>query len=127
MDMSVEDYKRAAKKSKSASLEDKFLEAFRLIKPAGVPDPERQYRPIQGRKFACDFSWPTLKLSVEIHGGAYRGGGHNTASGQAKDFEKHNVMAVAGWTTLYFNTAQLKDAEGCAFQVMDAIVALGAR
>lgn len=125
--LSVEDFKQAAKKSKQATLEEKFLSALTLLLPAGVPLPIRQHRPIPSRKFQCDFAWPEIKLSVEIHGGSFRGGGHNTALGQAKDFEKHNLMAQAGWVTLYFNTQQLKDAADCAAQVIDMIAALGER
>ena len=44
-----------------------------------------------------DFSWPGIKLAVEIEGGGWIGGGHNTGAGFASDIQKyHNAMRL-GW------------------------------
>lgn len=39
------------------------------VKAAGLPEPEREYRAIKGRKFRFDFAWVERKLLVEVNGG----------------------------------------------------------
>lgn len=38
-----------------------------------------------------------------------RGGGHTTAIGQAKDYEKHRAAAVLGWRLFPFNSHELQE------------------
>ena len=80
-----------------------------------LPEPDRQLKPLKGRKYKLDFAWayPTIKLGVEIQGGSFTRGGHNTGVGQARDYEKNNLLVQDGWKMLYFNTQQLKDLDAC--------------
>ena len=59
-----------------------------------------------GRGWRLDFSWPDLKLAVEVDGGVHRISGM-----QARDIEKHNALALAGWMTLRFSPEQCKSGE----------------
>ncbi len=107
--------KKTKKPSQKSALEEKFFELFRRLFP-DLPIPKRQYVFHKRRKWRMDFAWPELKIAVEIQGGGFmrrrgkggRGGGHNTAIGQAKDYEKHREAAVDGWILLPFNSHELQ-------------------
>ena len=94
--------------SQKSSLEESFATHGRIMFP-NLPPPVRQHRPIEGRKWALDFSWPDQLLGVELQGGSWSGGGHNRALGQAKDYEKANALTAAGWRCLFYSTPMLKD------------------
>lgn len=117
---SAESAQKLAKRSKKETLENSFLTHWAMLF-GSLPQPVRQYRPIPGRKFACDFCWPEERLSVEIMGGSWTGGGHNTALGQAKDYEKHNLMIRLGWRTLYYSTPMCKDMAAVVEEVAEVL------
>lgn len=108
MDCSPKQVKQLAKRSKKEALENKFLGYWVALFP-DLPPPVRQHKFHPTRKWRWDFAWPEWKLAVEIQGGSWVGGGHNTALGQANDYEKHNEAVRLGWRTLFFNTPMLKD------------------
>lgn len=124
-EMSTEAFKKVQKLTGKRKLEDTFLRSFEVMRPNGVPLPEREKTFHPTRKWRWDFSWPQVKLAVEIQGGSFRAGGHNTALGQARDFEKHNAATLCGWRVLYFNTQQLKDPSECASIVIEMICVIG--
>ncbi len=101
----------AAKSQKKAVLEDAFLAAWDKEFPQ-LPKPVRQF-PVKNPKTGCswklDFSWPEWKIAVEIQGGSFVRGGHNTAMGQASDYERHNYLTGRDWKVIYFSTPMLKD------------------
>ena len=110
---------KQTKPRKKLSLEDKFLREWeRQFAPpryeglAAIHDkeglwPHPQYTFHPGRKWAFDYAWPSLKVAVEIHGGAWVRGKHNRAAGMAKDHEKSNEAQRQGWIVLAFNTDAL--------------------
>lgn len=108
-----------------SELEEKFYAKW-VERYPDLPKPDRQHKPIEGRKFAWDFSWEfpwsakPVKLAVEIQGGGARGR-HNTVRGQYNDYEKHNLAVQRGWTVLYFNTLHFKDLEGIVDLVADVL------
>lgn len=57
-----------------------------------------------GRKWAFDFTWPELKVAVEIDGFGY---GHQAQQCLAQDNEKQNAAIELGWTVLRYNSRQL--------------------
>ena len=83
----------------------------------GFPDPEEEYRFLDGRRFRFDFAWPRVSISVEIEGGTYVQGRHVTGAGFAKDCEKYNLAASHGWQVYRFTTAMVKSREGIDFLV----------
>jgi very-short-patch-repair endonuclease len=103
------------KQSEKSRLEEEFYSTLLKLFP-DIPRPERQYKFHPTRLWRFDFAWPELKVAVEIQGGAFmrrkgrggRGGGHTTAIGQAKDYEKHREAAVRGWKLLPFNSHELQ-------------------
>jgi len=117
--------KPAVKASARKRLEDAFFAAFALVKPQGVPMPDREHRFHDSRKWRFDLAWPSIKLAVEIQGGSFVNGGHNRGAQQAKDYEKLNEAQRHGWIVLQFGTMQMKDVAGCVDVVLDVMVAIG--
>lgn len=103
------------KPSEKSVLEETFFEMFKKMFP-NLPPPVRQHKFHRTRGWLFDFAWPDQMIAVEIQGGSFmrrkgkggRGGGHNTAIGQAKDFEKFREAAVNGWILLPFNSHELQ-------------------
>jgi len=107
--------KQLAKQSDKAKLENSFHSHWVLMF-GDLPEPVRQHpilNPETNRHFKLDFAWVEEKLAVEIQGGAWGKGGHNTALGQAHDYARHNYLTRIGWRILYFNSPMLKDTAGC--------------
>jgi len=76
---------------------------------AGLGGFVAQFRAIEGRKFAWDFSWPEQRLLVEVHGGTFARSkkGHSTGMGINRDCEKANLATLAGWRVLSVDTKQI--------------------
>jgi hypothetical protein len=93
-----------------SKLEDLLLFQIRAM---GLPEPEREYRAIKGRKFRFDFAWtePHHRLLVEVQGGTYTKGAHSTGAGIARDYEKANLACLAGWRCLSFDGKAVKSGE----------------
>lgn len=91
-----------------------------LVKIAGVPEPETEYRFDAARRWRFDYAWPARKIAVEIDGGNWaqtnkaRWGtgagvaGHNSGTGRDRDNEKQNAAVVAGWKVLRYTASSLK-------------------
>ena len=58
---------------------------FSQIAAAGLPAPIRQAAIIPGRSYAWDFCWPEDRVVLDVQGGQFRGGGHQTAGGLEND------------------------------------------
>lgn len=87
-----------------------------------IPPPERECRLVPHRRFRWDFCWRDSHTAVEIQGGVYSGGRHTRGKGYERDMEKHNLLALDGWTVLYFTGGQLrKDPAGVVAQVRRAL------
>ena len=85
------------------------------LQERGFPDPEEEYRFLDGRRFRFDFAWPTANVAVEIEGGTFVQGRHVTGAGFSKDCEKYNLATRDGWRVYRFTTAMVKSEEGIAF------------
>lgn len=90
-------------------LEREFAFQLRALK---VPEPERQYRFHNTRKWRFDFSWPDRKLAVEIEGGIWAKGAHTRGKRFNSDAEKYNAAALAGWQVLRYTTDTVKNWHG---------------
>ena len=96
-----------------------FLHFWQLLAPA-APAPVAEYRFHPTRKWRFDWAWPSLRVAVEVDGGAWlaRGGRH----AQDPDREKLNAAAALRWLVFRFSPAMLKrDPVGCVEQVLQAI------
>ncbi len=87
-----------------------------------LPEPIRDHKFAEcvGRKFRLDFSWPHLKLGVELDGGGARSR-HATVKGYATDCDKLNLGTCLGWRFLRFNVIHLKKMADVVDLVADVI------
>ncbi len=89
------------------------------VKLAGLPRPlrDREHyfaREATGRGWRFDFSWPGLKLAVEVDGGV-----HRISNRFDGDMEKFNVAAALGWTVYHVSPEQVRS--GLAIDALRAI------
>lgn len=106
------------KKTNQFELED---ELFWQIRAAGLTEPFRQYKLVPGRKLAWDFAWVFHKLVVEVNGGTYvPQTGHTSGKGIARDYEKANLAALAGWKQLTFTAKDVHD--GIALEMIERVL-----
>lgn len=114
------DVKKLAKRSQKETLENNFHAHWALMF-GNLPEPVRQHKFHPERKWRWDFAWPDQKLAVEIQGGSWVGGGHNTGAGQAKDYEKLNAATRLGWRCLLYSTPMLKDMASVVEEVAEIL------
>ncbi len=84
----------------------------------GLPRPEVEVRVCEDRMWRVDFLWecgcaigcvdrPPVRLSVEVHGGTWVGGGHSRGVRQASDFAKGHRCTLNGWHRMEFTPRQV--------------------
>jgi very-short-patch-repair endonuclease len=68
----------------------------------------RQFRYVEGRKFAADFAFPASRLLIEVQGGVFmRRGAHAGPTAAKKDMERLNLATCGGWRVLQFGPHNL--------------------
>src|ERR1051325_2237027 len=72
-----------------------MLEA--LLRTLKVPEPVREFKFDEKRKWRFDYAWPDHKVALEVEGGIWNQGRHNRGSGFIKDIEKYNAAGGLGW------------------------------
>jgi very-short-patch-repair endonuclease len=89
-------------------LERKFL---RLLRAAGLPEPEVQYRIYDGDRLLArvDFAYPELWLAMEVDGFRWHGG----RTGWAHDLSRGNALTNRRWRLLHI-TKEHMDGSGAA-------------
>ena len=58
------------------------------------------------RRWRFDYAIPRLKIAIEIDGGVWIRGRHNSPKGYINDMEKFNEAAALGWVVLKFTPEQ---------------------
>ena len=109
---------------------------FDQIVAAGLPEPEREIRFHDTRKWRLDLGYSEIKLAVEVEGQVWgrlvkchncgvrvrkrirggkmgpvreAGGRHTRGDGFSGDIEKYNEALLAGWRVLKATPAMIKD------------------
>jgi hypothetical protein len=82
---------------------------FGLLKREGIPLPVTEFRFAPPRRWRMDFCWRAQFVGLEVDGATWVGGRHTRGSGWAKDTEKLNAAAVAGYRMLRCTPRQLHD------------------
>jgi len=95
--MQISEYRKLLKES---PLEREFIQAYKLY---GIPEPLREYKFHETRKWRFDFCWPDIKVAVELEGGVFSGGRHTRGMGFVADCEKYNQAALLGWRVFRFH------------------------
>ena len=78
------------------------------LRAAGIPEPVREHRFLEGRRFRFDLAWPQEKLAVEVQGGTHSGGRHTRGAGYERDREKMNLAQLSGWRVLEVTPEQIR-------------------
>lgn len=78
-----------------------------------IPNPEREYRFHDTRKWRFDFAWPESKVAVEIDGGGFAFGGGKHM--QPRDLEKLNTAASMGWKVYRFSPDMVRKGAAIKF------------
>jgi len=86
----------------------------------GLPAPLFEYGFLKDRKWRFDLAWPEERLALEVVGGLWMGGRHNTPEGYLADMEKFNSAACLGWRIL-FVTPKAITSFGTAAMVKEAL------
>jgi very-short-patch-repair endonuclease len=89
-----------------SAIEEKLSLHIRAHK---LPEPVREHRFHDKRKWRFDFAWPELKLAAEVEGGTWTGGRHTRGAGFEKDCEKYSVAAIQGWMVVRFTSSMISD------------------
>ncbi|MCS7295531.1 MAG: hypothetical protein NZ761_09060 [Dehalococcoidia bacterium] len=79
------------------------------VRALGLPEPEREYRFLPGRRFRFDFAWPSARVALEIEGGRFAGGRHVRPEGYARDVVKYSAAAALGWRVIRAVPEQVED------------------
>lgn len=102
-------------------MKSKAEETFALhVRVLHLPEPVREYRFFESRRWRIDFAWPDLKVAVEIEGGTHTGGRHVRGDGFEKDCEKYNCLSEMGWRLFRYTSRQVLD--GRAIEQMKRIL-----
>ena len=80
-----------------SQLEDMLLGQIRMV---GLPEPQREYAFAKPRRWRFDLAWVTRLIAVEVEGGVWVGGRHQTGQGFTRDCEKLSEAAVLGWRVI---------------------------
>jgi len=76
----------------------------RLLRQAGLPEPERQVAVTVGhRLFRLDFAYSARRIAIECDGFAT----HGTRAAFEEDRERQNLLILGGWTILRFTWRQI--------------------
>ena len=91
-----------------------------ILMDGGLPEPEQNWNIVHdGRFVACaDLAYPRERVAIE-----YEGGHHAVDPRQwARDIERHERLAAAGWTVIRVTKEHLfRDAEGIVVRVRRAL------
>lgn len=66
------------------------------LKVYGLPEPVRQLKYLEDRKFRADFAWPDRMIALEVDGAVHRIKGTFQRS-----FEREYLLKMAGWQVLH--------------------------
>lgn len=91
-----------------SALEEKLLFQIRAIK---LPEPVREFRFHDTRRWRADFCWPDARLLVEVEGMHWAGGRHTRGAGFDSDCEKYAEAALAGWLVIRCTGTHIKSGE----------------
>ena len=93
----------------SKSYLERITEA--LIKDAGLPMPEAEFRFCDEKRWRADFVWKEQMVLLECEGGIWTNGRHVRGYGFQSDCEKYNEASLLGWTVLRVTHLHIKNGQ----------------
>jgi hypothetical protein len=85
-----------------------------MMMALGLPQPEREYRFHETRRWRFDYAFPDRKVALEVEGVTPAGGRHQRVKGYSADIEKYNEAALLGWVVIRATPEQMN--RGMAFE-----------
>jgi very-short-patch-repair endonuclease len=85
------------------------------IRAQRLPAPVREFLPIEGRRFRIDFAWPDRRIALEVQGGNWSGGRHTRAGALNAEYEKVNLLVLAGWRVLLVSPEHIQRGQALAW------------
>lgn len=85
------------------------------IQRQGLPEPTREFRFSDERRWRFDFAWPDQKLAVEYEGGSFVGGAHGRGKHFESDAMKYGIATLLGWRVLRVNSHMVDDGRALVF------------
>lgn len=86
-------------------LENKLLAQ---MSGAALPEPIREFRFSDERKWQSDLAYPDLMILIEVEGGGQIGR-HSSPLGYRQDCIKYNAAATMGWIVLRFDSVMINN------------------
>jgi very-short-patch-repair endonuclease len=80
-----------------------------VLHQAGLPEPERQFRYADDRKWTADFCYPAARLLIEVQGGVWSGGRHTRGAGYERDRVKYFEAQLRGWRVIEVTPVMIAD------------------
>lgn len=78
---------------------------------AGLPEPERELKFCQTRRWRFDFAYPVVGMAIEVEGGIFSRGGHTRGAGYRANCEKYNTATLLGWRVLRYTDREINNGE----------------
>lgn len=91
-----------------------------IVRIAGLPDPVREFKFHQRRRWRFDLAWPGRKIAAEVEGGIWHGGRHVRGGGYEADCEKYNAAVLEGWRVVRFTTGMIES--GAALETLERLL-----
>lgn len=83
-----------------------------LCRAHQLPEPEVEVEGlVPGRKFRVDYLFRDAKVVLEQNGAIWKKGGHSSGTGLLRDYEKSNLLQLAGYRYLQFTPGQLTNGD----------------
>jgi|WetSurMetagenome_2_1015567.scaffolds.fasta_scaffold38137_4 very-short-patch-repair endonuclease len=79
-----------------------FVSLWKQLFPA-LPQPVREHKPIEGRRYRLDVSWPDYRLAVEIDGQV-----HSIKGKRRSDASKGRALIADDWRVIHYTTDELR-------------------
>jgi hypothetical protein len=72
---------------------------------------DREIKLVPGRAYRFDFAHVPGKVAIEINGGNYKPerAGHSTSQGLKRDYEKCNLVQLAGFDIFVLDSKMIKE------------------
>lgn len=104
---------RGSDSGNGAAAEVSKLENMLLfqIRASQLPEPVREFRFYEKRRWRTDFAWPDRRLLVEVEGGHWTGGRHTRGSGFDADCEKYAEASLLGWRVIRVTSTHIKSGQ----------------
>ena len=84
------------------------LKAITRLRSAKLPEPVGEFLFAYPRRWRFDFAYPDFKIGIELEGGLWIQGRHNSPQGFIKDMEKYNSAALLGWRVFRYSHENLE-------------------